>query len=170
MNRLGVESLRWSGIRFLRDHSARHRRDHIVAITPERVMVIEPRRARGTLAIVDHGAPPWPDIRLELDGRDHTKVIDSLLARIPVVAHAAQAAALDERHEIEVTGALCVLGAELQTHTVDWRVRAATLHSPDTLVAALDRMIPPPTEAVNSGDLEPVDRFGSALAGRLLDT
>ncbi|MCP5026106.1 MAG: hypothetical protein GY929_07450 [Actinomycetia bacterium] len=168
MSRLGVESLRWSGIRFLRDHSARHRRDHIVAITAQKVMVIEPRRASGTLAIVERGTPLWPDTHLELDGRDHTKVIDTLLARIPVVAHAARGAALDERREVEVTGVLCVLGAELRTHTVDWRVRAATIHSLDTLVSALDRMIPPAAE-VCEGEAEPVDRFGSALAGRLIE-
>ncbi|MCP3853964.1 MAG: hypothetical protein GY745_19375 [Actinomycetia bacterium] len=168
MNRLGIESLRWSGIRFLRDRSARHRRDHILAITADQVMVIECRRAKGTLAIVDHGTPLWTDIRLELEGRDHTRVIDGLLARIPVVTHAVETAAPNEREEVTVTGSLCVLGAVLQTHTVDWHVQAATVHSLDTLVIALDRMVPDSATEPPDGEIEPVDQFSSALARRLL--
>jgi len=168
MDRLGVEALRWGGIRFLRDHSARHRRDHILAVTLDQVVVIEARRARGTLALVEHGTPFRPDTRLELDGRDHSRVIDMLLARIPVVATAAQAASDDERVQPGVSGALCVLGAELRTHTVDWHIQAVTLHGLDSLATALGALASEVTSVTDSDEVDQLDRFAANVARRLL--
>lgn len=98
----GIEVLhdrRWPGTR-----SANI--DHIV-VAPSGVFVIDAKMYRGNVELVDKGSWLRSDWRLYVNGRNQTKLVDSVAAQADAVR-----TLLGARPDVSVCGVLCLVGAE----------------------------------------------------------
>lgn len=79
--------------------------DHIV-VGPSGVFVIDAKKYSGKVEVLDKGSLFRPDFRLYVNGRNQTKLVDS------VIAQSAAVRSLLGRDDIPVSGVLCFVGAE----------------------------------------------------------
>ena len=79
--------------------------DHIV-VGPSGVFVIDAKKYSGKVEVLDKGSIFRPDFRLYVNGRNQTKLVDS------VIAQSAAVRSLLGRDDIQVSGVLCFVGAE----------------------------------------------------------
>lgn len=80
--------------------------DHIV-VGPSGVFVVDAKKYEGKLELVDRGSLFRPDVRLHVNGRNRTKLIDGLLAQVEAVR-----ATRTELADVPVSGVLCFVGAD----------------------------------------------------------
>ena len=80
--------------------------DHVV-VGPSGVFVVDAKKYRGRLEVVDKGTLFRPDWRLRVNGRDQTKLVESMLAQV----HAVRGALSELAGTVPVSGVLCFTGA-----------------------------------------------------------
>lgn len=99
-----------AGVEVLHDRlvpGSRANIDHI-AIGPSGVFVIDAKKYTGQVEARDVGGLFRTDVRLYVNKRDRTKLVDGVLRQVEVVRHALGADLAD----VEVQGVLCFVGCE----------------------------------------------------------
>ena len=117
------------GLRMLHDRripGSRANIDHIV-IGPAGVFVVDAKNYHGLIKIRDRGGFFRADLRLTIDGRDQSKLADSVLWQADVVVSTLQDAGIDG--SVVVTPVLCFLNVEWPLLSPPSKFRGVRLES-----------------------------------------
>lgn len=106
-----LDSLCDQGVLALHDRSIPRSKANIdhIAVTPNGVWVIDPKRYSGKVEIIDRGGWFRTDVRLIVNRRDHTKLVDGVLRQRE---HVRNALVGTDFADVPVYGALCFVDAE----------------------------------------------------------
>ncbi|HMJ76446.1 MAG TPA: nuclease-related domain-containing protein [Iamia sp.] len=131
-----LEAAAHQGIEVLHDRRMPRSRaniDHLV-VAPSGIGVVDAKRYQGQLERRDVGGWRRTDLRLYVDGRDQTKLVDGAAKQVAAVEAALARGPWDG---VPVHGALCFVDSRVGWFAKPFRIRGVLVSWPRELVAAM---------------------------------
>ncbi|HEX7134232.1 MAG TPA: nuclease-related domain-containing protein [Iamia sp.] len=131
-----LEAAAAQGVEVLHDRRMPRSRaniDHLV-VAPSGIWVIDAKRYVGKLERRDVGGWFRTDVRLYVDGRDRTKIVDGVAKQVAAVEHALAGGPWDGA---PVHGALCFVDTHVGWFAKPFRIRGVLVSWPRELVATM---------------------------------